>query len=180
MHLTNEGNAYLKLKKSEQAMAAYSQAARLSPDPGTAYFNLCATAYNNGDMKASLSACDKAIAAEFPRMVANNARFILGTDAGVFNWYSFGWAEHRELEWYVQLGMTPTQAIVAATSRPAEMMGLKDTGMLAAGRRADFLVLNANPLDNIRNLRQIASVYLGGQKENRDGMRANWLGRLSK
>ncbi len=62
--LANEGNAYLKLKKNDDAIAAYTKAAELDPNPGTAYFNLCATQYNSGNTQGALAACDKAIAAD--------------------------------------------------------------------------------------------------------------------
>ena len=62
--LTNEGNAYLKLKKADKAIEAYTKAAALDPNPGTAYFNLCATQYNSGNTQGALAACDKAIAAD--------------------------------------------------------------------------------------------------------------------
>ena len=62
--LTNEGTAYLKLKKSDKAIEAYTKAAALDPNPGTAYFNLCATQYNSGNTQGALAACDKAIAAD--------------------------------------------------------------------------------------------------------------------
>lgn len=61
---TNEGNAYLKIKKSPEAVAAFTKAAELDPNPGTAYFNLCATQYNSGNTDGALAACDKAIAAD--------------------------------------------------------------------------------------------------------------------
>ena len=67
-----------------------------------------------------------------------------------------------------------TQAIVAATSKPAEALGLTDVGTLAVGKRADFVVLNANPLENIRNTGQIASVYLRGAMLDRDALSAKW------
>lgn len=60
------------------------------------------------------------------------------------------------------MGLSPADAIVAATSRPAEALGLEDVGVLAVGRRADLVVLEANPLDDIRNVRRIADVYLRG------------------
>lgn len=60
----SEGNAYLKLKKNAEAVAAYSKAAEMDPNPGTAYFNLCATQYNTGNVEGALAACDKAIAAD--------------------------------------------------------------------------------------------------------------------
>jgi tetratricopeptide (TPR) repeat protein len=62
--LTNEGTAYLKLKKNPEAIAAFNKAASLDPNPGTAYFNLCATQYNNNNMEAAAVACDKAIQAD--------------------------------------------------------------------------------------------------------------------
>jgi len=62
--LSNEGNAYIKLNKNDQAVAAFTKAADLSPNPGTAYFNLCATQYNAGNTQGALAACDKAIAAD--------------------------------------------------------------------------------------------------------------------
>lgn len=62
--LTSEGTAYLKLKKNDKAIEAYTKAASLDPNPGTAYFNLCATQYNSGNTQGALAACDKAIAAD--------------------------------------------------------------------------------------------------------------------
>ena len=62
--LTNEGNAYLKLKKSKEAVEAFTKAAEMDPNPGTAYYNLCATQYNTGNSEGALTACDKAIAAD--------------------------------------------------------------------------------------------------------------------
>jgi tetratricopeptide (TPR) repeat protein len=61
---TNEGNALLKLKKNNEAVAAFTKAASLDPNPATAYFNLCATQYNTGNVDGALDACDKAIAAD--------------------------------------------------------------------------------------------------------------------
>jgi imidazolonepropionase-like amidohydrolase len=103
----------------------------------------------------------------FPKYIAAGARIVLGTDAGVSAKYSFGFAEHHELAMYVRLGLTPAQAIVAATSRPTEVLRIHDTGVLAKGKRADFIVLNANPLVNIRNTRSIESVYLAGVRLDR-------------
>src|SRR5579864_1216024 len=62
--LTNEGNAYLKLKKNDKAVESYTKAAAMDPNPATAYFNLCATQYNSGNTQGALAACDKAIAAD--------------------------------------------------------------------------------------------------------------------
>jgi tetratricopeptide (TPR) repeat protein len=59
--LTNEGNAYLKLHKNREAVEAFTRAAALDPNPATAYFNLCATQFNAGDIDGALAACDKAL-----------------------------------------------------------------------------------------------------------------------
>jgi tetratricopeptide (TPR) repeat protein len=74
--LTNEGNAYLKLHKNQEAVAAFEKAAAMSPNPGTAYFNMCATQYNSGNTDGALAACDKAIAADPNRA---DAYFIKGS-----------------------------------------------------------------------------------------------------
>lgn len=110
----------------------------------------------------------------FMRMIESGARLVLGTDAGVWPRYSFGSADHHELQRYVEFGLTPAQAIVAATSRPAEAIGLADVGVLEAGRRADFLVLDGNPLDDIANTRRIAGVYLGGRALDREALLTRW------
>ena len=114
------------------------------------------------------------LANNFPKMIAAGVRLVLGTDAGIHAGHTFGIADHHELARWVQLGLTPSQAIVAATRTPAELLGIKDMGTLATGKSADFLVLNANPLENIRNTRQIASVYLRGTRLDRDALILAW------
>jgi tetratricopeptide (TPR) repeat protein len=74
--LTNTGNAYLKLRKNDEAVAAYTKAADMDPNPATAYFNLCATQYNIGNTEGALNACGKAIAADPNRA---DAYFIKGS-----------------------------------------------------------------------------------------------------
>ena len=98
----------------------------------------------------------------------------LGTDAGVSAKYSYGFAEHHEIGMYVKLGMTTAEAIVASTSRPTEVLRIGDTGTLAKGKRADFIVLAANPLENIRNTREIDSVYLYGARLDRAALQAKF------
>ena len=120
------------------------------------------------------SAADEARA----RLIRDNFRrlrqhVILGTDAGAVGDF-FGYADHLELELFVRLGMTPAEAITAATTRAAQAFGLIDTGAIEAGRVADLLVLDANPLDDIRHTRQIAAVYLRGVEVDRAGLRARW------
>jgi tetratricopeptide (TPR) repeat protein len=74
--LASEGNAYIKLKKNPEAIAAFTKAAEMDPNPGTAYFNLCATQYNTGNTEGALVACDKAIAADSTKA---DAYFIKGS-----------------------------------------------------------------------------------------------------
>ena len=77
----------------------------------------------------------------------------------------------------VDAGLTPAEAIESATSRPADRLGLDDIGLLTAGRSADFIVLNASPLDDISNIRSIDDVFMKGARLDREAMRAEWAGR---
>jgi imidazolonepropionase-like amidohydrolase len=128
----------------------------------------CAPPSSNAPLREAI------LAYNFPRMIASGARIVLGTDTGIHPGHTFGSGEHLELARWVQLGLTPSQAIVAATQRPAELMGLQDMGTMAVGKRADFIVLDADPLEDIRNTRQISSVYLNGAKFDRDALLARW------
>jgi imidazolonepropionase-like amidohydrolase len=123
---------------------------------------------------AVVAAREANLANNFSKMIASGVRLVLGTDAGITPRYSFGFAEHHEIARYVQFGLTPSQAIVAATQRPAELLGIRDVGTLAVGKSADFIVLDANPLDDIHNTRQISAVYLRGKKLDRDALLAHW------
>jgi imidazolonepropionase-like amidohydrolase len=107
------------------------------------------------------------------RLRSANIRIALGTDAGPGDQF-FGWGVHYELETMVALGMTPMQAIVSGTQTSADVMGLKQLGMVAAGKSADFMVLDANPLDSIVNSRKINKVYLRGAEVNRAKLGAAW------
>jgi imidazolonepropionase-like amidohydrolase len=95
-----------------------------------------------------------------------------GTDAGVGAPY--GWSAHAEIADMVAAGMSPAQAIVAATRASAGILRLDHFGTIAAGKSADFIVLDANPLDDIRNTRRIASVYLRGLQIDRASLSRNW------
>ena len=87
---------------------------------------------------------------------------------------SVGWPAHAELADMVTAGMTPAQVIVAATKTSAAILKLDQLGGIAAGKSADFIVLNANPLDDITNTRRIDRVYLRGQAIDRASLRSAW------
>jgi imidazolonepropionase-like amidohydrolase len=101
---------------------------------------------------------------------AGVARIGFGTDAGV----SVGWTAHAELADMVAAGMTPADVITAATKTSADLLGLDKLGTLAAGKSADFIVLDANPLDDITNSRRIVAVYIRGNAVDRARLRAEW------
>ena len=105
------------------------------------------------------------------RLNRAGAKIILGADTGLED-HLFGMAEHLELQAMVDAGMTPAQAIVAATSRSAEYLQLKDKGTLRQGADADFIVLDASPLDAIANSRRIARVVLSGREIDRAALAA--------
>jgi imidazolonepropionase-like amidohydrolase len=75
-----------------------------------------------------------------------------------------GYFEHTEMELMVQSGMTPMQVITAATGGAARILRLDNLGTIAAGKEADLVVLNANPLADIRNTREIESVWIAGRR----------------
>ena len=70
----------------------------------------------------------------------------------------------REIELYVQAGLTPMDAIRAATAVPARVMGLAgESGTIAAGLRADLIVVDGNPLDRIADIRNVRKVSSNGR-----------------
>ena len=89
----------------------------------------------------------------------------LGTDTGTNEGQWQGYFEHVELEEMVKSGLTPMQALVAATGGAAKAANIQQQiGTIATGKQADLLVLTANPLADIRNTRQIDSVWIGGRR----------------
>jgi imidazolonepropionase-like amidohydrolase len=90
-------------------------------------------------------------------------KIAFGTDSGIPARFP-GYSEHRELQLMVEAGLTPMQAIVAATRTNAEILGgAKQFGTLQPGRRAEFLVLDANPLDDIHNTEKLSAVWQAGK-----------------
>jgi len=106
------------------------------------------------------------------KLNAAGVRIGFGTDAGVGAPY--GYSAHTELADMVAAGMTPSQVIVAATRTSADIMRVQQLGTIARAKSADFIVLDANPLDDITNTRKIADVYLRGVRVDRARLRAGW------
>lgn len=88
--------------------------------------------------------------------------YAMGTDAGGPMRFP-GYSEHEELSLMVQAGLSPMEAIVAATSSGARFLQNDDIGSLEAGKWADMIVLDADPLADIRNSRKIHAVYIAGR-----------------
>jgi imidazolonepropionase-like amidohydrolase len=100
------------------------------------------------------------------KMSDAGVKISFGTDGGI------PWAAHIEMADMVATGMTPAQVITAATRNSAELLQMSDTGTVATGKTADFVVLDANPLDDIKNTRKISAVYLRGDEVDRAALRA--------
>jgi imidazolonepropionase-like amidohydrolase len=87
----------------------------------------------------------------------------LGTDSGAQPVRTQGFSEHLEMELLVQAGLTPLQAITAATKNAATALKINQQfGTIAAGKTADFMILDGNPVQDIKNTRKIAAVYKAG------------------
>jgi imidazolonepropionase-like amidohydrolase len=94
------------------------------------------------------------------RLAREGVTIALGTDGNTPS------GPHQEMEDMVAAGMTPAQVLIAATRNGAEFLRI-DAGTITQGKSADFIVLDANPLDDIRNTTKISAVYLRGAAVNR-------------
>ena len=86
-----------------------------------------------------------------------------GTDSGPLGRFQ-GYFEHMETELMAEAGLTSEQILRSATGVAADCLGRDDIGTLESGRRADFIMLSANPLEDVANLREISGVWVGGVK----------------
>lgn len=109
------------------------------------------------------------------KLRAAGMKIVLGSDTGQTRFF-IGWMGQLEMENWVWMGLSPMEAIIAATRDSAEAAHL-NTGLVAPGRSADFTILDANPLDDIGNTRRISKVYLRGQEVDRAALKAKWQAR---
>jgi imidazolonepropionase-like amidohydrolase len=115
------------------------------------------------------------MAAGIARLAAAGARIGVGTDGGGQLGDQFvGWTVHTEVENMVAAGMTSAQVLAAATSVAAEIVGLTDVGRLSPGYSADFIVLDASPLDDVTNTRRLSRVFLRGVEVDRPALARAW------
>jgi imidazolonepropionase-like amidohydrolase len=104
---------------------------------------------------------------------AAGGRIATGTDASN-QLLVPGYSEHRELELLVRAGLSPREALRAATRNGAVLLGVDSLGLIAPGKVADLLVLSKDPLVDIRNTRAIESVMTHGHLLSPDSLRASW------
>lgn len=97
----------------------------------------------------------------------------LGDDTGIENSFP-GYATLQQVERMAESGMTPQQVLVAVTRTPAQILRIYDMGSIAPGKQASFVVLDANPLDKLANIRRISRVFLRGKELDRAAMRAEF------
>jgi imidazolonepropionase-like amidohydrolase len=112
------------------------------------------------------------------KLIDAGMRLVLGSDTGQTRFF-VGWYPQLLFESWVAMGFSPMEAITFATRDGAEIAKL-NTGLVGAGRNADFVVLDRNPLENIANSRRISRVFLRGQEVDRARLRAKWQAEWSR
>lgn len=133
-----------------------------------------------GSGRAAASSAQVFDIANVRKLHAAGVRQVLGSDtAGDGNRW-IGMMTLVEMENMIAAGFTPMEVIAASTRESAKVLRIDDLGTIAAGKSADFVVLTANPLDDITNVRRIASVYLRGTEVDRAGLRAKWQAQWAK
>jgi imidazolonepropionase-like amidohydrolase len=111
------------------------------------------------------AAMDKLQATNIGALAAAGVPILAGTDSGnPGTWY--GISMHRELELLVKAGLTPTQALAAATGNPAKAFRLADRGRIAKGMKADLVLVDGDPTANIAATRNISEIWKSGQSAN--------------
>jgi len=108
------------------------------------------------------------------KLMAAGVTMVLGTDDGAVRDHVYAFTAHRELTLLAHAGMSPVRVLDVATRVTAEFLRLPDLGTLAAGKRADFIILTANPLDDVANTQKIDAVYARGAALDRAALRSAW------
>lgn len=156
--------AYIYARQPEWVNDAFFKA---SLDPGV-YEMITAKSYqenikNSPSYNRNRKAFEMAMI-NLKRISDAGVTIALGTDSGAFPVRTQGFSEHLELELMVQAGLSPLQVITTATKNAAKAMKIdQELGTLEIGKTADFLVLSANPANNIKNTRKIESVWKAGK-----------------
>ena len=114
------------------------------------------------------------------KLRANGVTLALGSDSAGDPSRTLGWHAIWEVESLAAAGIPPMEVITMSTRAAAEILRLDELGTVATGKSADFIVLDANPLENISNVRKISNVYLRGQAVDRAAMRARWQAEWTK
>ncbi|MCF0069019.1 amidohydrolase family protein [Dyadobacter sp. CY261] len=119
---------------------------------------------NSPDYQRNISAFKTAMI-NLKKIYDAGIRVALGTDSGAFPVRTQGFTEHLEMELMVKAGLTPAQAITISTRNAAEALRIaSEKGTLEQGKKADLLILTANPMDDIKNTRKIESVWKEGKE----------------
>ena len=142
--------------------------------PATTTHRVGITNENRSSFEESSASGERMLSDIFMTAIKSGVSFVLGTDAGAVPDHFFVYTCDRELQIFVCLGMKPMQALLAATGMAGQHLNLADSGFLRLGYRADMLILNTNPLDNIRATEDINSVYIRGERVDREGLSASW------